>query len=80
MSWLLWWRQPPRLVDVVVNMKHDPETALRGLLWQCRGSWLVLRQARLIGPQGTATVVDGDVYVPRANVAFLQAPPAARDE
>jgi hypothetical protein len=74
---LLWWRQPPVLLDVIVNLKHDPDTALRGVLWRARGPWLVLRQAKVIGPQG-ATDMDGDVFVPRANVAFLQAPPAGR--
>src|SRR5580765_7732241 len=47
-SWLLWWRQPPRLIDVLVNLKHDPDSALRGVLWSARGGWVVLRSAKLI--------------------------------
>jgi hypothetical protein len=73
-SWLLWWRQPPRLTEVVVNLKHEPEIVLRGLLVQARGGWLVLRKASTSDAHGT-TPLHGDIYVPRENVSFLQALP-----
>ena len=56
-----------------MNLKHDASTGIRGVLWSQRGRWLTLRQAQLLSPNGT-TAIDGDVLIPRENVAFLQLP------
>jgi hypothetical protein len=57
---------------VLVNLVHDRDSALRGVLWQSRGPWLVLRDVHVIKPQTDPTPMDGDVVIHRANVAFLQ--------
>jgi hypothetical protein len=59
---------------VIVNLKSD-DTALRGVLWQSRGAWLVLREVSALKPHAPTTAVDGDVTVHRDNVAFIQVLP-----
>ncbi len=56
---------------VIVNLKSE-ETALRGVLWQSRGAWLTLRTVALLKTDGSYSPLDGEVIVPRENVAFLQ--------
>jgi hypothetical protein len=70
---LLFWRPPCVLRTVVVNLKSDPEIALRGVLWRYRGAWLVLRDASILRAAAGASPVDGDVVVHRSNVAYMQA-------
>jgi hypothetical protein len=74
-SWLLWWRPPCLHRVVIVNMRHDSNSAIRGVLWASRGAWLVVRNAQLLAPAGV-TPIDGDVLVHRDNLAFLQVPTA----
>lgn len=77
--WLLWWRPPCLLRRVIVNLANDPATGLRGVLWQARGSWLVLRDVEKLerDERGdvTADHVDGEAIVHRSNVAFVQVLP-----
>lgn len=70
----MWWfdRPPCLLRSVLVNFVHDHDSALRGVLWQSRGPWLVLRDVTAIKPNQPPTIVDGDVVIHRSNVAFLQ--------
>ena len=56
----------------IVNLKDDPSTAIRGVLWAQRGEWLVFRDCSLLKAATTPTKIDGEVIIPRANVAFLQ--------
>lgn len=69
-----WWQPPCLLRVVIVNLISDESTAIRGLLWQSRGSWLVVRDAQLLKAREAPVALDGDVVIPRANVAFLQVP------
>jgi hypothetical protein len=64
---------PPRypcLRRVVVNVKSG--TALRGLLWERRGGYLVLREAELLVPRQAPTSMDGEVAIPAEAVDFIQ--------
>jgi hypothetical protein len=73
---LTWWWQPPCLVRaVIVNRKDDPTTALRGVLWSSRGSWLVLRDASVLAVNAPPRLIDGEIVIHRSNVAFLQVLP-----
>ena len=56
-------------------MKDDSTTAIKGVLWSSRGPWLTLRAAALLRPGAEPMRIDGDVVIPRANVAFLQVLP-----
>jgi hypothetical protein len=68
-----WWWQPPCLLRVViVNLKDDPTTAIKGALWSARGPWLVLRTAALLKQGAHETPLDGDAVVHVHNVAFMQ--------
>ena len=70
---MLDWLAPPCLHRaVVVNLIAEPDTAIRGVLWQSRGAWLVLKKAAVLKPNMDPTPVDGDVLVHRANVSFVQ--------
>lgn len=79
----MFWRQPPcqrRLV--IVNLKDDPATAIKGALWSTSGPWLVLRGAshlREVTGSATETVkaepIDGEAIVHTSNVRFLQVLP-----
>ena len=71
---MFWWRPPCVLRTVIVVLRSDDETALRGVLWQSRGPWLVLRDVELLKPAAAPARVDGDAVVHRDNVAFLQVP------
>jgi hypothetical protein len=54
----------------VVNVKSG--TALRGLLWERRGGYLVLREAELLVPRQAPTSMDGEVAIPAEAVDFIQ--------
>jgi hypothetical protein len=71
-SWLAWWRPPCLLRVVIVNLKDDPDAALRGVMWSARGSWLVLRQATALTSTQPPAPIDGEVLVHRSNVSFIQ--------
>lgn len=75
MRWLRWLRAPFLFRLCIVNLVSDPETALRGVIWQTRGPWLVLRQVALLKGSTPPTPVDGEVVVHRDNVAFVQLVP-----
>jgi hypothetical protein len=75
MRWLLWWRPPCLLKVVIVNVKHDPDTAFRGVLWQARGPWLTLRSVDMFTTGNQFKAVDGEVVLHRDNVSFVQVLP-----
>jgi len=75
MRWLLFWRPPALLRSVIVNRKHDPETAIKGVLWSARGPWLMFKDCALLKSGGPPTPIDGDVVLHRDTVDFLQVLP-----
>jgi hypothetical protein len=60
---------------VIVNLKDDPSTAIRGVLWSTRGPWLVLREADFLKASEPPARIDGEVIVHRDNASFLQVVP-----
>jgi len=62
----------PMLRQVIVNMNTRGDEAFKGLLWQRRGEYLVLRQAVMLRGRGEGTALDGEVAIPASNVAFIQ--------
>lgn len=71
---LRWWLPPCLLRYVIVNLTTDG-TAFKGVLWQSRGPWLVLREASMLKEGNPPTPVDGEVVMHREHVAFLQVLP-----
>jgi len=63
------------LRTVIVNLKADPDTALRGVLWSTRGPWLTLRNPAILKAGAEPTSADGELVVHRDNIAFLQVEP-----
>jgi hypothetical protein len=74
MRWLLFWRPPCLLRTVIVNVKHDDSSAIKGVLWSTRGPWLTFRNCELLKP-GQTTTIDGDVVIHRSTISFLQVLP-----
>lgn len=60
----------PTLRRVIVNTKTGK--AFRGVLWQKRGGYLVLREAELLQGRGETARLDGEVVIETSNVDFLQ--------
>jgi hypothetical protein len=55
-------------------MKNDPHV-FAGVLTAARGPWIVLRNAAEVsGPERVP--LDGELFIPRAHVLFVQVPPA----
>lgn len=57
---------------VVVNLV-DGGRAIAGVLWIRRAGFLVLRDAALLEPGAEPVPMDGDVFVERDRVSFVQA-------
>ena len=73
---MLWyWRPPYLLRTVIVNLIAPPDEAMRGVLWQSRGPWLVLKDATALKEGQPPIGVDGDIVIERRNVAFVQVLP-----
>lgn len=60
----------PVLRTVIVNTKTD--RAFRGVLWDRKGEFLVLRNAELLKGKGETAPIDGETVIPVANVDFMQ--------
>lgn len=75
MRWLFWWRPPCLLQPVIVNVKDDPSTAIKGVLWSQRGPWLTFRSCSILKANVPPMPMDGDVVIHVQNVAFLQVLP-----
>lgn len=71
MSWL--GVSYPYRYKVLVNLKS--QTTFRGILWEQRGVWLVLKHAELLKDRQAPIPVDGDVLIDRRDVEFIQVPP-----
>lgn len=68
------WQLPRRRRRVLVNLLHD-EGTVEGVLWQRRGVWLIVKDARLLRRNGDTVPIDGEVLIDKAGVAFLQVLP-----
>ena len=55
---------------VIVNTKDGH--AFRGVLWERRADFLVLRKAELLKPRSEVVPIDGDVILYRSDVSFIQ--------
>jgi len=71
-----WFRPPCVLKTVVINLKDEPDAAIRGVLWSTRGPWLILRQASALHGGTPAAPIDGEVVVHTDNVQFIQVLPS----
>lgn len=66
---MLWSRWP--IYSTVLCNLHDG-TAIRGVLIEQRGPLIVLAKAALLAPGEEPAPMDGQVYIERAQVQFLQ--------
>lgn len=60
----------PVLQQVIINTKTD--RAFRGVLWDRKGEYLVLRNAEMLKAKGEVTEIDGEVVIAQSNVDFMQ--------
>lgn len=70
MTWLDYFRPYPELKAGIVNLKNGGPS-FRGVIWQKRGPFLVLRNAELLRNDG-ARPLDGEVIVQLADIEFIQ--------
>lgn len=77
MSWLgnAW----PFRYQVIVNLKGQPHEVYRGILWEQRGGWLVLKNVEVLRDRAEPASVDGDMLIDRRDVLFIQIPPGVTD-
>lgn len=72
---LLWDRRLPiQGRRILVNLERE-DSALRGVLVSHRGSWLVFADVQMMQPDGSSVSMDGQVYVERPRIVFLQVLP-----
>jgi hypothetical protein len=57
--------------SAIVNLKGEGGV-FRGVLWERRNGFLVVRNAVLLRGRGEETPLDGELVVPEGNVAFIQ--------
>jgi len=60
----------PVLRNVIVTTKTD--NSFRGVLWQRKREFLVLRNAEMLKPRGERVALDGELVIERSNVDFIQ--------
>ena len=60
----------PVLRRVIVSTKTDK--SFRGVLWQRRRGYLVLRKAQLLKGRGEVVPMDGEILILSENIDFLQ--------
>lgn len=70
MNWRNYFRQYPELRTVIVNLKSGK--AFRGVVWNRRGMWLVLKNAELLQDGQKPVPLDNETAVPVADVEFIQ--------
>lgn len=72
---MVWpWSPPFVLKTVILTLVADPDSSLKGVVWQMRGDWIVLRTVELL-KESRVTPLDGEVIVHRRNVNFIQVVP-----
>jgi hypothetical protein len=69
-KFLDYFRPYPCLKSGIVNLKNNGPS-FRGVIWQKRGPFLVLRSAELLQKDG-ARPLDGEVIVRLADIEFIQ--------
>lgn len=69
-----WFDNYPVMQTVIVNTKTGK--AFRGVIWQRKGGFLIMRNAELLKPGGERVAIDGELLIPEKDVEFLQIPQA----
>jgi len=67
---LNFWRKYPELRTVIVNLKTG--TSFRGVIWQRRADYLILKNAFQMIENDIRKSLDGEVLVLMADVEFIQ--------
>lgn len=60
----------PVLRRVIINLKTG--RSFKGVLWERRGEYLVLREAQMIRERESPLPVDGELVVDKTNIDFMQ--------
>jgi len=69
---LSFFRRVPCLRQTVIVNLTDGASAIRGVLYEVKGDWLLLKQASGLQAGQKAIDMDGDVLVERTKVLFIQ--------
>jgi IS5 family transposase len=60
----------PELKTIIAHTRTDK--SFRGVLWQKRRDYLVLRGARILLANGETRAVDGELVIHQDNIDYLQ--------
>jgi hypothetical protein len=60
----------PTLRTAIVNLKSDK--SFRGVIWQRKSGFLILRKTELLRPKGETVTIDGEVLIPERDIEFIQ--------
>lgn len=63
----------PTLRDAIVNTKRGGPS-FRGVIWERRGGYLILRNAEMLKARGESIPIDGEALIPVADIEFVQLP------
>lgn len=72
-EWLMGAPYPVRERGIV-NLKNG--SAFRGVIWQRKDGFLLLKGAEMLKPRGEAVPIDGEVLLYETDVEFIQIPNA----
>jgi hypothetical protein len=69
------WGRPPCLARLVVVSFFDG-TAIKGVLWKSRGTWLLFKEAAVVRIGTSSTLVEepleGEVLIERDRIRYMQ--------
>lgn len=69
---LWYWRPPCLLRTVLISLKSPADEGVRGVLFESRGPFYVLKHPTAIKAGHPPEDLDGDVIIDRHNVAFIK--------
>ena len=58
---------------ILLTTKTD--RTFRGILWKAYPSYMILKDASILGPENRSTHLDGEVTIYRVDVDFIQVEP-----
>lgn len=66
------WFKPryPTLRKAIINLKTN--SSIRGVIWERKAGYLILRNAEILVSPSEGTAVDGEVLIPEGDIHFIQ--------
>ena len=62
----------PCLSESIVNLRGDPLVSFRGVIWQRRAGFIILKNAQMFRARHEPVAMDGEVLVFEKDIEFIQ--------